>query len=533
MNKFYGLKKILSVLLIILCLSSSVIYAEGTEIVFKVKSVSGECGGEVVVPVELSGGINVASFTLDIEFDKTAVTPLSVTKTEGLNGQLVANTQYKDNVLRIVYASDKNASSMGDILNIIFKISEYQKGGIETPLKANLEFLADENLEDVRGKAENASITIAENPNYVEAEAKHIVISSLNTTAGEEAVLSVYTGEILDVCTGSFTIAYDSGIEIIKCEAGEILKDLNPMINLEKETRRIKMNFMGLAPISKAGELMKITLSVKSNETKDYKFSLNSAEMFKLDETYVPVTAKDGLVSATEKVSDSGSSNGGSTSGGGGSSGGGNKNSDSKNDEPKEEKEEIKQEEKTEVKKAMAFSDIAEKDWYYSYVKYAFENGLMNGTSEKTFAPEENLTRAMFVTVLYRMEKEPETKTENISFADVEKGSWYEKAVAWANENKIVMGSSEKEFSPNDFITREQMAVIVHRFAGYRNLEITKSENSAFADSVDISKYAKDAVGWISEIGIMNGNPDKTFRPLLNSTRAEAAAVFMRIAEKL
>ena len=164
-------------------------------------------------------------------------------------------------------------------------------------------------------------------------------------------------------------------------------------------------------------------------------------------------------------------------------------------------------------------------------MEYVSKNGFMNGISETEFAPNKTLTRAMFVTVLYRMENSPETS--NTVFTDVEKGSWYEKAVAWALENGIVNGISETEFAPDDAVTREQMAAIIYRYAKFKNYDVSVNAEISYTDKTGISDYAASAVAWAYERNIMSGNDDGSFAPADNATRAQSAAVFMRIAENL
>ena len=164
-------------------------------------------------------------------------------------------------------------------------------------------------------------------------------------------------------------------------------------------------------------------------------------------------------------------------------------------------------------------------------MKYTYENGLMKGVADTEFGPDSAVTRAMFVTVIYRMEKEPQTK--DCSFTDTESGSYYEKAVAWANENGIVSGISEDSFAPNEPITREQMAAIIFRYAAFKGYDITANGSTDYTDNGNISEYAKDAVIWAAENSVMTGNPDGNFAPKENTTRAQAAAVFMRIIENL
>ena len=173
------------------------------------------------------------------------------------------------------------------------------------------------------------------------------------------------------------------------------------------------------------------------------------------------------------------------------------------------------------------FDDVRESDWFYRSVKFAYAGGLMRGVSDTEFSPDTDVTRAMFVMILYRIEKEPQAGST--SFADVEIGDYYEKAVAWANANGIVSGVSEKRFAPNEPITREQMATIIYRYAAFKGYDIRTSGKIAYTDSSDISDYAKDAVSWAAEEALMAGHADGRFLPRENATRAQTAAVFMRM----
>ena len=179
------------------------------------------------------------------------------------------------------------------------------------------------------------------------------------------------------------------------------------------------------------------------------------------------------------------------------------------------------------------FTDVAENSWYYKAVKFVNEAGLMMGIGSTTFAPNINVTRAMFVTILYRMENEPNVDISIIPFTEVESGSYYEKAVAWTNENGIIKGVSETEFAPNDTITREQMAAIIYRYAIFKGLDISTVNDTSYADSADISDYAKEAVAFCTENGIMNGVGSGQFAPKSFATRAEITAVIERVMKIL
>ena len=177
------------------------------------------------------------------------------------------------------------------------------------------------------------------------------------------------------------------------------------------------------------------------------------------------------------------------------------------------------------------FGDVKKKDWFYFSVKFAYDLGLMKGTTEMEFSPDSYVTRAMFVMIIYRMEKEPQAGGS--VFVDVEIGGYYDKAVAWANANGIVSGVSKDRFAPNDPITREQMATILYRYANFKGYDIESNGNTAYTDSDSISDYAKNAVSWAAANLLMKGNDDGSFLPNANTTRAQAAAVFTRMIENL
>ena len=177
------------------------------------------------------------------------------------------------------------------------------------------------------------------------------------------------------------------------------------------------------------------------------------------------------------------------------------------------------------------FGDVKKRDWFYFSVKFAYDFGLMKGTTEMEFSPDSYVTRAMFVMIIYRMEKEPQAGGS--VFVDVEIGGYYDRAVAWANANGIVSGVSKDRFAPNDPITREQMATILYRYADFKGYDIESNGNTAYSDSRSISGYARNAVSWAAANLLMKGNDDGSFLPNANATRAQAAAVFARMIENL
>lgn len=179
---------------------------------------------------------------------------------------------------------------------------------------------------------------------------------------------------------------------------------------------------------------------------------------------------------------------------------------------------------------ALPFTDVKSGNWFYDAVKYAYEHGLMTGTSATTFAPNGTMNRAMIVTVLYRLEKSPAV-TGASKFTDVPAGQWYSDAVAWAAANKIVNGYDETTFGPMNAVTREQMAAILFRYEQVKGLEnVTLEENlNRFPDQNKISAYAIPALQWAVGQKIINGNADGTLDPTGTATRAQVAQIFTNL----
>lgn len=175
------------------------------------------------------------------------------------------------------------------------------------------------------------------------------------------------------------------------------------------------------------------------------------------------------------------------------------------------------------------FSDVFQSDWFYAGVEYAVTNGLFSGTSATTFSPNTTMTRGMMVTVLWRMAGSP--GTADAGFSDVSADAWYAAAVNWAAANGIVNGVGDNRFAPDDNITREQMAVILHNFAKTVDMELPQKREGDFADHADISPWAKEAVDAMYAAEVLNGKGGNNFDPKGNATRAEVATMFMNFLE--
>ena len=178
----------------------------------------------------------------------------------------------------------------------------------------------------------------------------------------------------------------------------------------------------------------------------------------------------------------------------------------------------------------LPFSDVTESDWFYDAVTYAYENGLMDGVGMGLFAPNSETTRAQLVTILHRLAGQPAPSGDS-GFSDVETGTWYTDAVAWAAQNGIVNGVSDTQFAPGDDITREQLAVILYRYATYQGYDVSqRADLSGFVDGT-ISTYAQEALSWASAQGLVLGFEDDSLRPQGNASRAQIAAVLMRFCQ--
>ena len=181
----------------------------------------------------------------------------------------------------------------------------------------------------------------------------------------------------------------------------------------------------------------------------------------------------------------------------------------------------------------MGFADVPESEWFYDDVYFAVSNGLFNGLDEDTFAPGASMTRAMLVTVLYRLEGQPAVYGSS-AFADVAAGQWYTDAVIWAAQKGIVNGLGNGKFGTDDNITREQMAAILYRYAQNCGCDTAaRAYLGGYSDATKISTYAQEAMAWANAMGLINGRTATALAPDGTATRAEVAAIFHRFVENI
>ena len=173
------------------------------------------------------------------------------------------------------------------------------------------------------------------------------------------------------------------------------------------------------------------------------------------------------------------------------------------------------------------YSDVEAGRWSEGSIEYASENGYMQGVGGGRFDPEGSMTRAMVVTVLWRIDGRPAAGKS--SFSDVPGGEWYSEPVAWAESTGVVTGVGGGRFDPDGVITREQLATILYRYCGFKKLDVSeKGDVSAFTDKDKIDAWATDAVRWAVGIGLIRGVTAKTVDPLGSATREQVATILER-----
>lgn len=169
--------------------------------------------------------------------------------------------------------------------------------------------------------------------------------------------------------------------------------------------------------------------------------------------------------------------------------------------------------------------------WGVDGIRFVYERGLMRGVSDYKFDPEGYLSRAMLVTILYRMEGEPAAATA--TYGDVPANTWYTNAVAWASANGIVNGVGDNKYAPNANITRDEMATMMLRYAKYKGYDTTATMDlGSYADQGQVREWAYRAMQWAGGTGLITGRTAATLAPQGTATRAETATILMRFLQR-
>lgn len=180
----------------------------------------------------------------------------------------------------------------------------------------------------------------------------------------------------------------------------------------------------------------------------------------------------------------------------------------------------------------LAFQDVLPGDWCYDAVRWAFETGLMNGTSATAFTPNTPTTRGQIVAILYRLEGSPVVGANH--FSDVVPGAYYASAVSWASANGIVNGYNDGTFRPGNRITREQMAAFLYRYAAQKGRDVSdRAELGVFTNAGQIAAYAVEPLRWAVSAGMINGVTADTLSPEGNASRAQVAVILSRFVQNV
>ena len=178
------------------------------------------------------------------------------------------------------------------------------------------------------------------------------------------------------------------------------------------------------------------------------------------------------------------------------------------------------------------FSDVKLSDWYSGAVSYVFDNGIMNGTSATTFAPNGTVERSQVVQMLYNLEGQP-TVTGNSGFSDIKSDDWYSKAVTWAERNGVVDGYENNAFRPGKAVSREEFAQMLYNYSKYKRYDLSAAADlSEFPDGSSVSNWANSAVAWANGNGLINGHDDGRLDPSGTAIRAQAASILMGFDRK-
>ncbi|MBO5179569.1 MAG: S-layer homology domain-containing protein [Clostridia bacterium] len=313
--------------------------------------------------------------------------------------------------------------------------------------------------------------------------------------------------EVKNASEDTETYSYYATIANAMKDAGDsaVIKDLSLT---EKQTKYTVVLDYGYDDIKKeliVAENTKITLPELTREKYTFKGWEDVLETYEGNTEYT-VTSDISLMATWKAVSTGGSSTPGETD---------------KPDEPVEEA------------WKNPFEDLKEEDWFYDAVKFAHENSLFKGVTEKKFGAEIAMTRGMMVTVLYRLAEAEEKDTA--TFDDVDKDMYYSNAIAWAAKLEIVNGVGDNKFEPDREITREEMATMMARYIKKMDLDVKDSEEEyvAYEDEKEISSFATEAVKDMKKLGLMEGKDDNKFDPKGNAKRCEVATLLMRFVKML
>lgn len=350
------------------------------------------------------------------------------------------------------------------------------------------------------------------------------VIPPKDSLTDEKYVITIGIAENPGFAAAQIELAYDKNV--IECQQiipGEVLKgmltDTNPQATGEKQSAILSA--AGTEDISVSGNIASFVFDKPKDGNPAFEFT--QLELTALDGTRLNLDINiqndyGNISSGGEKEPDS--KPGGSSSGGGGkhNSGGGQITIQPSGDvKPAED-----------IKPDKIFTDVDDTHWAKAYIDKAVEMGIVSGYENGMFLPDKEMSRAEFATIVWNMAGKPASE-KKLNLNDVTPDDWFYTQIVWAYKNGYISGTSENEFSPNANITREQAMTILWRYKGSPN-----AENAAdkFSDCHEISDYAKSAMNWAVANNIISGTSKTELTPKANATRAQLAAIIVRILNK-
>ena len=346
---------------------------------------------------------------------------------------------------------------------------------------------------------------------FADEQAAILTLQSSMDTSGN-LVVTVSISDNSNSCGGSFSLIYDSTkLKIASYKQSELLSPYSYFVNLTYKNDTARFSWAGTEELTKGGELFAISFAPIANGNFETDITIDNPKLADSNGNKVSVTGDNCKITYKQNNSSNYRNSGGAA-----------KSSNSKN---------ANDEKKIEVKPNI-FSDVNETDWFYDSIMSVYASGLMQGMSENSFEPSSKLTRAMFITVMHRISDIPKVKGQSV-FVDVDDSAWYADAVAWGYESKIISGISETEFAPNDYITREQIATILYRYAKYKDVNVDNIANEAditvYPDAVQISDWATDAMRYCILKKIITGDNAGNVLPQSYASRAEMATMIVRL----
>lgn len=361
-------------------------------------------------------------------------------------------------------------------------------------------------------------------------------ISLLATKSEQTVEVTVSISENSKICGCSFNLVYDNNVlELLNYENGDTVKNTSFLVNKEYAENMVRIAWASVNELEAGGEILTLTFNIIDAEVKSVLFNVEKLKMVDINGSKIECSCNDITVAFSETSGDyeDGDTDNDTESG----KGQGNITVVPSKPLPSAPSTSDKTSDKDAVSEKdpevllLGFDDVNETDWFFDSVRFVKEQGIMQGVSGNEFSPNSLMTRAMVVTIVYRLCGSTECYVSD--FDDVPDDAWYSESVAYAAENGIVNGVGDGLFAPEQNVTREQIAVILYNYSQkLGKAEETSADLSVYVDNDKLSSWAKDAMEWAVGEGVIAGKTGNMLDPAGYATRAEVAALFYRCIEK-